>query len=197
VGKLVIQLEGERTDSRDYYFVERDLGDGAVATMAVRIAPNGADLFVEWRHHTIPPWRSESQGSLLGEGGCMFFGIVVIASAFALLAGLVSIVIMIGAFATGEIRTNSSTDRDNLVSIFGWMIVLTVAGGFILYQSVKHLRTQRQVRSSSLEGFQGQESTAFQLSIRSALEQAIHDAGIADSLLRGLDGPRDANEPLI
>lgn len=56
VGKLVIKLEGERTDSRDYYFVERDLGEGALATMAVRIAPNGTDLFVEWRHFSTPSW---------------------------------------------------------------------------------------------------------------------------------------------
>lgn len=56
---------------------------------------------------------------------------------------------------------------------------------------------KKQGRKDSLEGFQEEEAEAFQFSIRSALEEAIDDAGIAHSLLRGLDGPSKPNEPLI
>ncbi|HID62879.1 MAG TPA: hypothetical protein EYP49_09110 [Anaerolineae bacterium] len=61
VGKLIIEDE-----SRDYYFAERDLGEGAVATMAVRIAQMGTDLFVEWRHYlSITPSKLGCMGWFL------------------------------------------------------------------------------------------------------------------------------------
>jgi hypothetical protein len=55
IGKLIIPVEMGRTDSRNYYFAERDLGKDALATMALRIASVGTDLFVEWSHYTTPP----------------------------------------------------------------------------------------------------------------------------------------------
>jgi hypothetical protein len=56
-GKIVIELGDKKQDTREYYFAERDLGEGALAIMAVRIAPTGTDLYCEWRNFTLPPWK--------------------------------------------------------------------------------------------------------------------------------------------
>ena len=67
VGKLIVGDE-----SRDYYFAKRDLGEGAVATMAVRIAQMGTDLFVEWRHYVSTPRRI----------GCFSWFLLIVAASF-------------------------------------------------------------------------------------------------------------------
>jgi len=108
VGKLIIDVGLWKRDSRDCYFVERDLGEEAVATIAVRIAQMGTDLFVEWRHYALPslkPWW-----------------------------------------------------RRGLIA----------------------------PREPSLKGFQIQDSTAFQLAVRAALEEAIDLAGISKALIQEL-----------
>ena len=55
LGRIIIQLEGWKQDSRDYYFAERDLGQEALAIMAVRIAPIGTDLFRPARNGPLAP----------------------------------------------------------------------------------------------------------------------------------------------
>lgn len=49
-----LEVEGE---SRDYQYAERDLGSGAKATIGVRIAAIGTDLYAEWRHYILPPYE--------------------------------------------------------------------------------------------------------------------------------------------
>jgi len=43
------------SQTRGYQFAERDLGSSAKATIGVRIADVGTDLYVEWRHYVLPP----------------------------------------------------------------------------------------------------------------------------------------------
>ena len=174
VGKLVINLAEERTDSRDYYFVERDLGESALATMAVRTAPNGTDLFVEWRHYTTPSWRKVT---FVRGDGCVFVGFLTVVSVAAAGGGL--------SFATSGSQ------------LAGQGVPFVLVGGLVLAGCIKLLTMKTWERYFGLVGFQGQESTAFQLSIRAALAEAIDDAGIDRSLLRGLDGRGGPNEPLI
>jgi|GEM_PF-1746837 len=133
VGQLVIDIGGGKQDSRDYYFVERDLGEGAVAIMAVRIASVGKDLFVEWRHHVLG--RRE-----VGCGGVLLFGLLIVAT-----GGLALLLLL-----------SPSTFRKHFSEDVG------------------------------LKGFQSQDSTAFQLAVRAALEEAIDLAGISKSLIQEL-----------
>lgn len=44
---------GEMIQSRDYYVVERSYPNGAKCTLAVRIAPFGKNLYVEWLHYEL------------------------------------------------------------------------------------------------------------------------------------------------
>jgi hypothetical protein len=138
VGELIIDVGGGKLDSRDYYFVERDLGEGAVATMAVRIAPTGTDLFVEWRHYVLPP---------------------------------------IGG------------DIDWVV--FAILFIFTVPA-FVYLWWVKN-----KARASSLKGFQGQDSTAFQLAVRAALDEAIDLAGISKALIQQLPKEEEKERRVI
>ena len=48
------RLDVER-QTRDYQFADRVLGSSAKATIGVRIADIGSDLYVEWRHYVLPP----------------------------------------------------------------------------------------------------------------------------------------------
>jgi hypothetical protein len=150
IGRLIIQLEGGKTDSRGYYFAERDLGKSALATMAVRIAPLGTDLFVEWRHYTTPPLGAFHSG--------YFWAITIAAGVLGAITG------------SGE----------------GFAIVLF--GGLILAVVVAYGKA----RKPSLEGFQSQDSTAFQLAVRAALEEAIDLAGISKALIQEL--PKEEGE---
>jgi hypothetical protein len=58
-GRLAVREVGVphslANQARDYLFVERDFGHGAKATMAVRVAPIGTDLYVDWRYYVLPP----------------------------------------------------------------------------------------------------------------------------------------------
>jgi hypothetical protein len=127
LGKLIIDVGGGEQDSRDYYFVERDLGKEAVATMAVRIAPIGTDLFVEWRHYVLPP--------------------------------------------RGDV---------NWV-VFVFLLFVYIVPAFVyLWWVTEHSR------ASSLKGFQSQDSIAFQLAVRAALDEAIDLAGISKALIQEL-----------
>lgn len=62
-GQLVVENQ-----SRYYQFAERDLGSSARATIGVRIADIGTDLYVEWRHYVLPP-KEFSLGLFLLVGG--------------------------------------------------------------------------------------------------------------------------------
>lgn len=42
---------GSGNETRQYYFVRKNLDDRTYLLMAIRIAPVGPDLFVEWRHY--------------------------------------------------------------------------------------------------------------------------------------------------
>ena len=125
VGKLIVGDE-----SRDYYFAKRDLGEGAVATMAVRIAQMGTDLFVEWRHYVLLP--------KVGFGG------------------------------------------------IDWVISYFLLSLFIVPGIVYIWWAAKKRRASSLTDFQSQDSTAFQLAVRAALEEAIDLAGISKALIQEL-----------
>lgn len=133
IGKLIIDLEDGRQDSRDYYFAERNLGEDAKAIMAVRIAPTGTDLFLEWRHYNLPPLRERKFNWFIGCFLALFY----------------------------------------------------VVPALIYYAWVKSGKD----RASTLEGFQSQDSTAFQLAVRAALEEAIDLAGISKALIQEL--PKD------
>jgi len=135
VGKLVIDLGGGKRDSRDYYFVERDLGQEARAIMAVRIAPIGRDLFIEWRHYVVPS----------REFGC--WALTVVAA----------------------------------LALFTYGLGLLV----LLVPSVRR-SLSRLDKGTTLKGFQSQDSTAFQLAVRAALEEAIDLAGISKALIQEL-----------
>lgn len=49
-GRLMVENQ-----SREYQFADRDLGSSARATIGVRIADIGTDLYAEWRHYVLPP----------------------------------------------------------------------------------------------------------------------------------------------
>ncbi len=166
-GKLVIQLDGGKTDSRDYYFAERDLGQSALATMAIRIASVGTDLFVEWRHHTLPSKEVDVGG--------MLFGIVAL--------GVAGLGILAG-FA------DSSSGRGS-----PWFCM--AIGGIALLIGLVSVNSASSHRRSSLVGFQVQDSTAFQLAVRAALEEAIDLAGISKALVQELPIERGKERRVI
>lgn len=154
LGKLIIRLDDQRSDSRDYYFAEHDLGNGALATMTVRIAPFGRDLFVEWRHYVTPGMTTGfSNASAWGVGGIAYIIMLVVGFSWlgflgAILFGFVGLLfaVLIGALAGEVIREPQ--------------------------------------RMAALEGFQSQESMALQLSVSAALEKAIDLAGISKELIQ-------------
>jgi len=184
-GTLVINLGGNRTDSRDYYCADKDLGESAFSTMAVRIAPNGTDLFIEWRQYVtpsvtmvpvVPPLfhRYNDAGILnpfIGHIPTTFRTWIWI---LGIMSAIASIFVLFSREPGGALVAG---------------IVAAVCFGLVLWK--------KPGRKDSLEGFQEQEAEAFQFSIRSALEEAVDDAGIAHSWLRGLGGPTGPNEPLI
>jgi len=138
-GQLIVENQ-----SRDYQFAERDLGSSAKATIGVRIADIGTDLYVEWRHYVLPP-KEFNVGLFLLVGGIAFF-----------LACSV-----IGAMA----------ENFGVGSSIGF-IVAAVLGTWLASRS----------RAIRLKGFQAQDSDAFQLAIRAAIDEAIDLAGIAEEL---------------
>ena len=144
-GKLIV---GE--ESRDYYFAERDLGHGAVATMAVRIASIGTDAFVEWGHYALPSKAF----------GC---GTFLVVSAIAVVVGIFVAYGLFGSEGAGVFYTIS------LGGIILAALIASTAG-----------------RAESLKGFQSQDSTAFQLTVRAALEEAVDLAGISKTLIQEL-----------
>jgi hypothetical protein len=166
-GKLIIELDGGKRDSRDYYFAERDLGQSALATMAVRIAPVGSDLFVEWRGSTTPPLGAFHWG--------YFWGIVIAVGLLGYISGAIGFVIGL---------TNSVV----AVWCFSLMIVACILGTVL---------ASGKARKLSLEGFQFQENTAFQLAARAALEEAIDLAGISKALIQDLSNEKDTSRRVI
>ena len=148
-GKLIV--EGE---SRDYYFAERDLGHGAVATMAVRIASIDRDAFWEWRHYALP---SKAFG----------WGAFLVVSAIAVVVGFL-VGLCIDLFGSEDVA-------------YGVLYTISL-GGIILAALIASTG-----RASSLKGFQSQESTAFQLAVRTALEEAIDLADISKELIQAVE----------
>lgn len=51
--RLTEKIAGELLQSRDYYVIEKKYPNGAKSTLAVRIAPFGKDLYVEWLHYEL------------------------------------------------------------------------------------------------------------------------------------------------
>jgi hypothetical protein len=138
-GNLITPVEGGKTDTREYYFAERDLGKQAVATTAIRIAPIGTDLFVEWRHYELPP-------------------------------------------ITGDVNW----------IIFVFLLIFYIVPALIYYYWVKNM-----ARAFNLIGFQSQDSAAFQLAVRAALEEAIDLAGISKSLIQRMSKEEGQDKRLI
>lgn len=56
IGNIILYQDNKQ-DTRQYYFAERDIDNGALAIMAVRINPVGTDLYIEWRNYTLPSWK--------------------------------------------------------------------------------------------------------------------------------------------
>lgn len=154
IGKLIIQLDGGGTDSRDYCFAERDLGSSALATMAVRIAPVGTDLFVEWRQYALPSKEVDAGGMLFGIAALGVAGFSVLVGFLDLLSGHPSALFCMGV--------------GGIAGLVGIVLVGNASTN----------------RRGSLVGFQSQDSTAFQLTVRAALEEAIDLAGISKSLIQ-------------
>jgi hypothetical protein len=57
--------------------------------------------------------------------------------------------------------------------------------------------TRKKSRKVSLEGFQSQDSTAFQLAVRAALEEAIDLAGISKALIQELPTEKSKERRVI
>ncbi len=69
---------GEMIQSREYYVVEKLYSNGAKSTLAVRIAPFGKDMYVEWLHYELGVlnWPLIA---IAGLGGCILtFGFLLI-----------------------------------------------------------------------------------------------------------------------
>jgi hypothetical protein len=168
-GKLIVEIGQGKTDSRDYYFIERDLGEEAVATMAVHIAAQGKDLFVEWRHYETPPTH-------------MVFGCGPFLLALTLTWG---ILILIGD--TVARRSSSGGVVEGLTFLLIGVIFSIVAG----------LSLKDKQRRHDLIGFQSQDSSALQLAVRDALSAAIDQAGIAKSLIQPLSDRHEPQQRVI
>lgn len=168
LGKLIIKIDEERSDSRDYYFAERVFEDEALATMAVRIAAVGTDLFVEWRHHTTP-------GTRMVYGWGAFWGVAIVVELVAIIIG---------------IATKDGGVAALIIMGFGPMVALAL--GVWAGESGRHKE-----RMYGLIGFQTQDSTAFQLAVRAALEEAIDLAGISKALIQELPKDEDKNRRVI
>jgi hypothetical protein len=165
-GQVLIEIGGGRRDSRQYYFAERDLGNSALVTMAVRIAPTGKDLFVEWRHYTTPPKGAFSEGTFMG------------ISALGVIIGIVLSLVYYNPFTVGSRSPGLAWCLCLVPIVIAVIIGATAAAG--------------KARKPSLEGFQSQDSTAFQMSVRAALEEAIDLAGISKALIQEL--PKEDGE---
>jgi hypothetical protein len=174
VGKLIIEIDGNRTDSRDYYFAERDLGKEALATMAVRIAPVGTDTFVEWRHYTTPPMGAFNSG--------IFYLIMV---------PVVCILCILLQISRDLVSGGAPGTPVAMVTLLAMGIVVIV--GIIVGASIAKGKS----RKNYLEGFQTQDSTAFQFAVRAALEEAIDLAGISKALIQDLSNEKDKGRRVI
>lgn len=51
--KLTEKVIGEQIQSRDYYVIEKPYPNGGKSTLAVRAAPYGKDLYVEWLQYEL------------------------------------------------------------------------------------------------------------------------------------------------
>jgi len=187
VGELNVDVGSNQKESREYYFVRKDLelnikgtkahkvGQEAVKNpnffynlffittiveylnrlierfkerytyllMAIRIAPVGPDLYVEWRHYYYRKTSYEQWGWWLGLIGWIIAPFVTDGGgiAFMMLLGFVGL-----------------------------------AGGII--------GVSKYSENKVLKGFQLQENEMFQLSVRATLEEAIDLAGIPKSLIQ-------------
>lgn len=177
-GSIIIDVGGGRRDSRSYYFAERDLGKSALATMAVRIAPTGTDLFVEWRHYTTPPlgafaWKTFSRITNIG---CLLAFAVGMYGIYKLIyTAPADLLALIFSPFTGDL------DLGGIGSIYAPCLVFPAIAAIIAAAAAAG-----KARKTSLEGFQFQDSTAFQLAVRAALEEAIDLAGISKTLIQDL-----------
>lgn len=161
-GQLVIDVGEGKSDARHYDFAERDLGDEALATVAVRMSAIGRDLFVNWRHYTLPPMEirsAEYAGAGMGVG---FIGMV------------------IGFFVGMWASMNAGSSDDFwppfvLIALLAWVVGIVI------------MASRQRLRANGLKGFQSQESDAFQLAVRGAILGAIDDAGIDRALIQRQD----------
>lgn len=175
--------------SHGYYFVEKDLGEDAMATMAVRIDPSGSDLVVQWRHYNLPPRRTLVE--TLGMTAASFVYIVPFLPAGLLGAGAAQVAAWVIAMTKGisvyELQNSwgyYQSEASLISTIFGLVVgaVVFVLTVLVIYKGIK-----KWSRASSLRGFQGQASADFQMSIRGALEEAIDEAQLKHQILGGTD----------
>lgn len=160
-GVLGVDIGSGKRETRDYYFVRKDLDVCTFLLMAVRIAPSGPDLYVEWRnlYYRRPPYN-------------WLWWII-------LFVGI--ILMVVAGFAEGS---------NSFDAIIGWLygiggLALTVGlcGGMFYHQSYTNKKL--------LIGFQVQENEIFQLSVRATLEEAIDLAGISKSMIQRDSGKDD------
>lgn len=168
VGSLTYHLDDGKSDSRDYYFLERDLGEEAMATMAVHIAPKGKDLFIEWEHYETPPTHEISNGCV---------------------GWIVGIVIYIILVFIGIVTKDTATIVIMILAI--GPLVAGISG------AAAGNANKNKERMLSLIGFQNQESSAFRMAVRDALNEAIDKAGISKALIQGLPKDEDSDRRVI
>jgi hypothetical protein len=65
--KAIERVTGESAQTRDYFVVERSYKNGGKCTLAVRIAPYGKDLYVEWLRYEL----GVLNWPLIGTVGCL------------------------------------------------------------------------------------------------------------------------------
>lgn len=151
-GHLVIDLDEGKSVAHLYDFAERDLREEALATMAVRMAAIGKDLYVNWRHYALPPMIEGTSEGYYALGWIVGVGGLVV------------------AFFGGVAANNGE--------VFLIILIVCVALGIAIAQ----VRVPK--RAWNLQGFQAQESDAFQLVLRGAILGAIDGAGIDRALVQ-------------
>jgi hypothetical protein len=154
-GVLGVDIGSGKRETRDYYFVRKDIDAYTFLLMAVRIASSGPDLYVEWRnlYYRKPPYN-----------------------------WLWWIILIVGVLLMAAVGLANGSESLN-EEISGWLygislLAFTVGfgGGMIYHQSYTNKK--------KLIGFQIQENEIFQLSVRATLEEAIDLAGISKSMIQ-------------
>lgn len=103
---------------RDYLFAERDLGKKAKATMGVRIANIGTDLYIEWRFYILPPIRFDVMGFIKLIGVILILTYIIggtLSMAVGVFFGSLLAVLLMIAAVWGSYRAAANTREERLI----------------------------------------------------------------------------------